>query len=484
MGLLLLGAPLVGTASAAPPTVVTCGSTITQSTRLANDVGPCPGDGINIGASNITLDLAGHSVFGMPLNQYGTTSDEAVGIHFLQTTGSKVENGSVYHFAVGVLVDGGSANTVRRINAHDNVGPVGVYQYGDGISVWGSSQNTVEDNVAARNGPFSGISLVNPVQLAANPSAVPNPSATAPDDNTVVRNQVLDNNTEQLCDPSTGCTDAFGTPEWNSDFGIRVEGPDAIHNVVQNNYVYNSGSVGINIEPSCKNPFTNNGPDCTGDIPNEYNSVIGNESDHNGYASPGPGGTGISLFAMGGYAVLQPTHETVVRNTTKDNHNDGIRLQGGSCNGQAPKVPPGTPPISCSATYNTVDRNVSNGNGHDGIFLGRGADHNTLDHNTADANTRDGISLNVGMNSSGPIPLSGPMDNTLTHNVGLNNKVWDGYDGTPGCDNNDWDNNVFMTANQPCVLANDSQSGADVTPGTSQADTGNQSGSHLTKRDF
>ena len=50
-----------GTASAQP---LTCGQTITRDTTLHADLGPCPGDGLVIGAGNVTLDLNGHSITG------------------------------------------------------------------------------------------------------------------------------------------------------------------------------------------------------------------------------------------------------------------------------------------------------------------------------------------------------------------------------------------------------------------------------------
>jgi hypothetical protein len=41
---------------------VGCGDVITQDTTLDSDLSACPGDGIVIGASDITLDLGGHTV--------------------------------------------------------------------------------------------------------------------------------------------------------------------------------------------------------------------------------------------------------------------------------------------------------------------------------------------------------------------------------------------------------------------------------------
>ena len=42
--------------------VVACGQTLTQDTRLANDLMNCPAHGLIIGADHITVDLAGQFV--------------------------------------------------------------------------------------------------------------------------------------------------------------------------------------------------------------------------------------------------------------------------------------------------------------------------------------------------------------------------------------------------------------------------------------
>lgn len=41
-----------------------CGSVLTRSTKLRGDVGPCPGDGLRLGANDITLDCDGHTLRG------------------------------------------------------------------------------------------------------------------------------------------------------------------------------------------------------------------------------------------------------------------------------------------------------------------------------------------------------------------------------------------------------------------------------------
>ena len=151
-----------------------CGQTILVSTTLDGDVGPCPAGGIVIGADNITLDLGGHQVSGTPGTGDGT------GIRIAGRTGVTVTNGAVSNFDVGVVIEGGSRNTVYRLRVNDNIGPVSASGGpGDGIVVSRSDDNLITDNQVVHNGPFSGISVISSSR------------------NTVTRNQVADNNVVQ-----------------------------------------------------------------------------------------------------------------------------------------------------------------------------------------------------------------------------------------------------------------------------------------------
>ena len=411
-----MGTVMVGTASATPATAApACGSTITQSTTLAGNVGPCPGAGLVIGASNITLDLNGHSVSGS-LNQYGTASTQSAGIELQGTTGSTVENGDVSGFAVGVLINTGSANVVKGIDSNHNVGPVGGAQYGDGISVWGSNGNVVEMNTVADNGPFSGISLVD-----------------SSNNNRVFDNQVTGNNLETLCGSSTGCGSSvpYGAPTTNVDFGISVEGPAATHNLIDNNVVSGSGSDGLDVSASCVpagvNVFAVSS--CSVLTPNEYNVISNNVIDGNGFAKPGHGGSGINLFAMGRTpGITMPTHNTITHNTTDGNQKWGIDIQGGMGMG-------------AGADNNTADYNTADNNHMGGIEVSANqGTGNVVDHNTADNNMGDGFAIGTG--STG---------NTFAYDAATGNSAYDGFDGNGNCTSNTWLHNEFGTASPSCT---------------------------------
>jgi hypothetical protein len=111
-----------GRASADQAHPVRCGDTITRDTRLKNDLVNCPGNGIVIGADNITLDLNGHTVDG----------DSVVGCEELYTCdfgvdntaghhGVTIKDGSIREFATAVVVLGANHNRLRRLSSSHNI---------------------------------------------------------------------------------------------------------------------------------------------------------------------------------------------------------------------------------------------------------------------------------------------------------------------------------------------------------------------------
>lgn len=135
---LLLGCTtLVGVADAAH---VTCGQVITEDTTLDADLGPCPGDGIVIGADNITLDLGGHRVLGSP-----SPGSAQTGIVIDSRSGVRVRNGTVSGFDTGVALLRASGNTVERLVIRDN-------RCSGVLLAQASSDNVIRANRIERNG--------------------------------------------------------------------------------------------------------------------------------------------------------------------------------------------------------------------------------------------------------------------------------------------------------------------------------------------
>lgn len=398
---------------------VACGAVITQSTTLAADLGPCPGDGLIVRGNGITLNLAGRTITGT--NTTNTTNREQVGIRLEGASGVSVINGTVQNFDAGVAILGGSGNTVFGIRAQNNInhssltGALNPCLYGDGITTTDSSNNSILGNQVVHNGPFSGISLVgnsdgNMVRgnRAAN-QTVPN---------------ILPNGDNGPCGPFTpfNAGPPVGRPD--QDVGIRIEGPGASNNYVDGNTSTGNMLDGIAVHGNSCNPP----PPFTGFPPNTDNAIRGNLVSGNGFDV---GDNGVPL-------------------TTTRQDGIGILRQG----------PLGT--ITCSAQRTTILGNTSINNARHGIFVPAMSAGNTVNANTVNGNGTDGIRVEgpfTVCTQPGPNgtclaprePRPGATDNTLLSNRGRGNGEHDGHDDNANCDNNRWFANLFGTVNQACV---------------------------------
>ncbi|MCA1683931.1 MAG: right-handed parallel beta-helix repeat-containing protein, partial [Actinobacteria bacterium] len=136
-----------------------CGRVISQSTTLDHDIGPCYGDGVRIGADNVTLDLNGKRIYG-----FADPSDgNAAGVGLSNRSGVQVKNGTVSGFDAGVVISGGASNTLTGLTVKDNIGPDTVETtLGDGIFIEASASNKVVGNTISNNGIFDGIGIYEP----------------------------------------------------------------------------------------------------------------------------------------------------------------------------------------------------------------------------------------------------------------------------------------------------------------------------------
>jgi parallel beta-helix repeat protein len=117
-----------------------CGDTITADTTLVSDLTNCPGDGIVIGADNITLDLNGYTIGGdaMP-----AVTGFDIGIRNEGHDGVTIEGGTVRQFDRGVEFDRASGNRLLDLTVTNNNGRAIV---GDG-----STDTLIEGNFASSN---------------------------------------------------------------------------------------------------------------------------------------------------------------------------------------------------------------------------------------------------------------------------------------------------------------------------------------------
>jgi parallel beta-helix repeat protein len=250
--------PTIGAAGAA---VLSCGQTITQSTTLTADVGPCAAGGVVLGADGITLNLGGFRIFGTP------NAGDGAGVLAQNRVGVVVTNGRVTDFDGGVVILGGSRNTVMGITAQHNIGASAGHEgpsltlYGDGILIQGSSSNSVLNNIADDNGPFSGIAVI---RGDSDHPAVP--PADAPFN--TIRGNVVTNNV--ACRIGPFC----------DNDGIRIE-PSVTDTQIIENQVMGNGLDGISLFGSTTR-----------------NVVRGNQVVNNGFRGAVPG-DGIRVFGFG-----------------------------------------------------------------------------------------------------------------------------------------------------------------------------------------
>ena len=316
LGLLLAAAvvatmPMVGSAGA--QVSVACGQTITIDTTLTGNVGPCPNNGLIIGANRITLDLGGFRIFGTP------SSGDGAGVLLQGRQSVTIRNGTVTDFDGGVVILGGGRNTVRAIAARNNIGaafgttgPAALY--GDGILIQGSTSNTILDNVAENNGPFSGIGVIR--GDGDHPAA---PPADAPF-NVIQNNNVLNNIACRRGNPPQGFCD---------NDGIRIE-PNVTDTQIIGNNVVGNGLDGIALFGGVTRSFVSN------------NSVIAN-----GFRGA-VRGDGIRVFGFG---------NTVELNTAYRNNAAGVSVA------RRPPTAGSFPAANPNGRGNTLRRNIAQGNG-------------------------------------------------------------------------------------------------------------------------
>ena len=336
-----------------PVAAVSCGATITQSVNLTQDLGPCPGNGLVITASNITVDLAGHRIFGT-----ADASDNRVGVELTGVTGVTVTGsattttvmGNVDGFASGVGIDGGSGNTITQLDVHDNAGPASTSaNRGDGIvigSLNASANNVISNDVVSHNGVFDGIGVFSAASTG----------------NQILNSQITNNNI-----PFS--TTLSGMLDDGVNLGFGLEGSN--DTTISGNTISGSGLNGIDACSAAGNTS------CL----SVGNVITGNLVQANG--THGVPSNGINITAANASsATFVASDDTVSNNRVLDNLGIGIWVQ---------------------SPYTIITNNVATGNATDPTVDLRGATrydiydathagtnkqcvHNTWDGNTFDAN--------------------------------------------------------------------------------------------------
>ncbi len=206
-------------------TTVSCGQVITSSVRLGNDLKDCPGDGLIVGASDITIDLNGHTVDGNKPVDYGGGYGIIVRAPHHGVT---IKNGTVQEFSFGIWLDLSNGNRLRRMNVNGNL---------IGVEVSTGSSNLIHRSVFDHNRD-TGVRLF-----------------TA-DRNRVQRNKFLGGRWGVLlqvgADNNRVHKNTIVGDETSTDRGIQV-GLNSNRNRVSNNRISGFDQFGINVDDAFRN---------------------------------------------------------------------------------------------------------------------------------------------------------------------------------------------------------------------------------------
>jgi parallel beta-helix repeat protein len=310
-------------------TAVSCGQVLTQSTLLTNDLLDCLGDGLVVGADDITIDLNGHTIDGTSLGS---------GIRNPGFDSVTIRGGTVREFDYGVLLDRGTAhNIVEEVNSNTNeLASIALSNADDG-----TNGNTLRFNTLSGSG--NGILLSNGTQDT----------------------WVYDN-----------------TLGVSSGQGIRIEGSSG--NVVEANDLNNISDAAIVLEGSSDNELIRNSVIGAADaafaidLGSHRNRIVENTITDSE--------AGINVLESNGNELIGNTvHNSGDNGISLESANDGVvrgndvRFNGGGLQ------------LSTSSR-NVVEHNDAS-HGGSGIELGDGSLENVIFENTANFNSAEGISI-------------------------------------------------------------------------------------------
>jgi parallel beta-helix repeat protein len=315
---------------AAPANAVTisCGKSITTSIIVSNDLSGCLGNGLVVRASNITIDLNGHTIDG---------TGAGIGISNNGFDNVTIRNGTIHQFNYGIVLQSGTTESVveSMTLTHDDYA----------LQISGAGDNTIVGNTISMSSDY-GLFIEN--ALGSNVIT----------DNTVR----LSSDTGMLLRGSGSNLITNNIVEGNGDRGIWLissSGPS----VITGNIVKNNQDSGVIVELSNDNTVEANtisGNFDSGIMLSEAhsNTVRGNDVRNNS--------SGIELS--------NSNRNFVLGNNAGNSQTIGIEVQESSNNrirGNISSWNNGTG-IDLSGSGNFVEGNRTNKNGSDGMLIGAG----------------------------------------------------------------------------------------------------------------
>jgi parallel beta-helix repeat protein len=149
-----------------------CGQVITQNVVLTSNLNCADSDGLIVGASDIVIDLNGHTISGPDVDSQEKTSSK-VGVMVPNMNNVVVQDGTINGFQAGILMTGSQNVEIKGIVSKDN--QIGAFSTGAsivnahlsilmnnqiGFAGHSTQQATIENNILYQNA-LAGITLVN-----------------------------------------------------------------------------------------------------------------------------------------------------------------------------------------------------------------------------------------------------------------------------------------------------------------------------------
>ena len=149
-----------------------CGQVITQNVILTSNLNCADSDGLIVGASDIVIDLNGHTISGPDADSQEKASSK-VGIMIPNMNNVVVQDGTLQGFQAGILMTGSQNVELSNIISKDN--QIGAFSTGAsivnahlsifmnnqiGFAGHSTQQATLENNILFQN-TLAGITLVN-----------------------------------------------------------------------------------------------------------------------------------------------------------------------------------------------------------------------------------------------------------------------------------------------------------------------------------
>jgi parallel beta-helix repeat protein len=149
-----------------------CGQVITQNVILTSNLNCADSDGLIVGASDIVIDLNGHTISGPDVDSQEKTSSK-VGVMIPNMNNVVVQDGTIQGFQAGILMTGSQNVEIKGVVSKDN--QIGAFSTGAsivnthlsilmnnqiGFAGHSTQQATIEDNIIFQN-TMAGITIVN-----------------------------------------------------------------------------------------------------------------------------------------------------------------------------------------------------------------------------------------------------------------------------------------------------------------------------------